>query len=86
MEKDDTTLAEKSTILEDFSRIPKRVLANAARMRENAHTKAVVEISKSGGDMSTASLVLKPLTNYLLRLTNVSGAAQAAEMTITWYE
>jgi hypothetical protein len=40
----------------------------------------------SGGDMSTASLILKPLTNYLLRLTNVSGAAQAAEMTITWYE
>ena len=45
-----------------------------------------VKKKASGGDMSTASLVLKPLTNYLLRLTNVSGAAQAAEMTITWYE
>ena len=45
-----------------------------------------VKKKASGGDISTASLVLKPLTNYLLRLTNVSGAAQAAEMTITWYE
>ena len=45
-----------------------------------------VKKKASGGDMSTTSLVLKPLTNYLLRLTNVSGAAQAAEMTITWYE
>lgn len=40
----------------------------------------------TGGDISTASLLLKPLTNYLLRMTNVSGAAQAAEMTVTWYE
>lgn len=45
-----------------------------------------VKKKASGGDMSTTSLVLKPLTNYLLRLTNVSGVAQAAEMTITWYE
>ena len=45
-----------------------------------------VKKKASGGDISTASLVLKPLTNYLLRLTNVSGTAQAAEMTITWYE
>jgi len=45
-----------------------------------------VKKKASGGDISTASLVLKPLTNYLLRLTNVSGADQAAEMTITWYE
>lgn len=45
-----------------------------------------VKKKASGGDISTASLILKPLTNYLLRLTNVSGAAQAAEMTINWYE
>ena len=45
-----------------------------------------VKKKASGGDISTASLILKPLTNYLLRLTNVSGSAQAAEMTINWYE
>ena len=45
-----------------------------------------VKKKATGGEISTASLILKPLTNYLLRMTNVSGAAQAAEMTITWYE
>ena len=40
----------------------------------------------TGGDISTASMIFKPLTNYLLRMTNVSGAAQAAEITVTWYE
>jgi len=40
----------------------------------------------SGGDISATQLILKPLTNYLFRMTNVSGFAQAAEMTITWYE
>lgn len=40
----------------------------------------------TGGDISTASMIFKPLTNYLLRMTNVSGGAQAAEITVTWYE
>lgn len=40
----------------------------------------------TGGDISTANMIFKPLTNYLLRLTNVSGSAQAAEMTVTWHE
>ena len=42
---------------------------------------------KSGGaDMSTPRLVLKPLTTYLFRLTNVNGAAHAAEIILEWYE
>ena len=42
---------------------------------------------KSGGG-SAASLeyVLKPLTNYLFRLTNVNGTAHAAYLTLEWYE
>jgi hypothetical protein len=42
---------------------------------------------KSGGG-SAASLeyVLKPLTNYLFRLTNVNGAAHAASLQLEWYE
>ena len=39
-----------------------------------------------GGDSAAASMVLKPLTTYLLRLTNNSGAAQPAEIILTWYE
>lgn len=45
-----------------------------------------VKKKATGGDLSSVSMLLKPLTTYLLRMTNVSGAAQAAEMTITWYE
>ena len=42
---------------------------------------------KSGGaDMSTPRLVLKPLTTYLFRLTNVNGTAHAAEIILEWYE
>lgn len=42
---------------------------------------------KSGGG-TTGSLeyVLKPLTNYLFRLTNVNGVAHAASLTLEWYE
>ena len=45
-----------------------------------------VKKKATGGDISSASFILKPLTTYLLRMTNVSGQAQAAEMTLTWYE
>lgn len=45
-----------------------------------------VKKKATGGDLTSVSMLLKPLTTYLLRLTNVSGADQAAEMTITWYE
>lgn len=42
---------------------------------------------KAGGaDMSTPRLVLKPLTTYLFRLTNVNGTAHAAEIILEWYE
>ena len=40
----------------------------------------------AGGDVSSVSMIFKPLTTYLLQLKNVSGAAQSAEMRITWYE
>jgi hypothetical protein len=40
----------------------------------------------AGGDISSASLIFKPLTTYLLRMTNVSGADHAAEIIVTWYE
>jgi len=45
-----------------------------------------VKKKASGGDISSASLILKPLTTYLLRMRNVSGSTQAAQMEITWYE
>jgi hypothetical protein len=42
---------------------------------------------KSGGAGSNAlEMVLNPLTTYLFRLTNVSGAAQMAELFLEWYE
>lgn len=42
---------------------------------------------KSGGaDMGTPRLILKPLTTYLFRLTNVNGTAHAAEVILEWYE
>jgi len=39
-----------------------------------------------GGDLNSASLVLKPLTTYLLRLTNTSGKSESAEISMIWYE
>ena len=41
---------------------------------------------KSGGAGSNALEILNPLTTYLFRLTNVSGAAQMAELFLEWYE
>jgi|DEB0MinimDraft_6_1074348.scaffolds.fasta_scaffold00067_40 hypothetical protein len=45
-----------------------------------------VKKKAAGGDVSSASIILKPLTTYLLRLTNNSGSAQPAEIILTWYE
>jgi hypothetical protein len=39
-----------------------------------------------GGDSATLEYVLKPLTNYHFRLTNVNGTSHAASMTLEWYE
>lgn len=42
---------------------------------------------KSGGGTGSAlEYVLKPLTNYLFRLTNVNGTDHAAFLTLEWYE
>lgn len=40
----------------------------------------------SGGDSGTADMVLKGLTTYLFRLTNVNGTDHAAEMVLEWFE
>jgi len=40
----------------------------------------------SGGAAGSLEYVLKPLTNYLFRLTNVNGTAHAASLQIEWYE
>lgn len=40
----------------------------------------------SGGDSGTADMVLKGLTTYLFRLTNVNGTNHAAEMVLEWFE
>lgn len=40
----------------------------------------------SGGTAGSLEYVLKPLTNYLFRLTNVNGAAHAASLQLEWYE
>jgi hypothetical protein len=40
----------------------------------------------SGGSGGSLEFVLKPLTNYLFRLTNVNSAAHAAYLTLEWYE
>ncbi len=39
-----------------------------------------------GGDSATLEYVLKPLTNYHFRLTNVNGTSHAASLTLEWYE
>ena len=39
-----------------------------------------------GGTAGTLEYVLKPLTNYLFRLTNVNGTAHAAHLSLEWYE
>lgn len=40
----------------------------------------------SGGQTGSLEYVLKPLTNYLFRLTNVNGTAHAAHLALEWYE
>ena len=40
----------------------------------------------TGGAAGSLEYVLKPLTNYLFRLTNVNGTAHAASLTLEWYE
>jgi hypothetical protein len=42
--------------------------------------------SGAGGVGLSFEFVLKPLTTYLFRLTNVNSASQMAEMRIDWYE
>jgi hypothetical protein len=39
-----------------------------------------------GGSSSTLEYVLKPLTNYLFRLTNINGTSHTACLTLEWYE
>jgi len=40
----------------------------------------------SGASAGSLEYVLKPLTNYLFRLTNVNGTAHAASLQLEWYE
>jgi hypothetical protein len=42
--------------------------------------------SGAGGRGTSFEFILKPLTTYLFRLTNVNGSSQMAEMRIDWYE
>jgi hypothetical protein len=39
-----------------------------------------------GGDVGSSNLILKPLTSYLIRLTNVNGTPHAAEVIVEWSE
>jgi hypothetical protein len=39
-----------------------------------------------GGTAGSLEYVLKPLTNYMFRLTNVNGTAHAAHLQLEWYE
>lgn len=39
-----------------------------------------------GGTAGSLEYVLKPLTNYMFRLTNVNGVSHAAYLTLEWYE
>lgn len=40
----------------------------------------------TGSESASLEYVLKPLTNYLFRLTNVNGTDHSAHMTLEWYE
>jgi hypothetical protein len=39
-----------------------------------------------GGEIGSSNLILKPLTSYLIRLTNVNSRAHAAELIVEWSE
>ena len=40
----------------------------------------------SGGDVDSLTLILKPLTTYLFRLTNTNGTSHIAEIILSWHE
>ena len=40
----------------------------------------------SGGDIDSLTIILKPLTTYLFRLTNINGTDHVAEIILSWYE
>ena len=40
----------------------------------------------TGGAAGSLEYVIKPLTNYLFRLTNVNGTSHAASLQLEWYE
>ena len=42
--------------------------------------------NSTGGSAGSLEFVLKPLTNYMFRLTNVNGTAHAAHLQLEWYE
>jgi len=39
-----------------------------------------------GGGLHSLEFVLKPLTNYLIRMTNVNGTAHPGHLSLEWYE
>lgn len=39
-----------------------------------------------GGNIESLELVLKPLTNYLIRMTNVNGTDHPGHLALEWYE
>ena len=39
-----------------------------------------------GGEIGSSNVILKPLTSYLVRLTNVNSTAHAAEVIVEWAE
>jgi len=39
-----------------------------------------------GGEVGSSSLILKPLTSYLVRLTNANSTSHAAEILVEWLE
>lgn len=45
-----------------------------------------VKKAAAGGGGEALEYILAPLTNYLIRLTNISGASQNATLTLEWYE
>jgi hypothetical protein len=45
-----------------------------------------VKKAAAGGGGEALEYILAPLTNYLIRVTNISGASQNATLTLEWYE
>ena len=65
-------------------------LADAASINiaiaANAGYAPHITIGAFCGGGESLEFVIKPLTNYLIRLTNISGSAQTAEVALEWYE